>query len=258
PGIRRPGADRPDAGIRGGSGHLLPSPSVPSRGGWCGRPTAAGLAGLAWFGTLLARRLFAVVLLTVPLLVLGLLALRLLDLGLRAWVARLRWGARRCRGRLAVRSRRAGLARPLILLEAGQRCAGTVRPEDEERKSVQRYLRGPGDDSNHGHGDEGGQHLVHGADLPALCAAGLGGRLGGRLCPALGARPGTWLARRVAVRLGWRLSIRLDWLVGRGGEGMRASPPGRGDGGLARAGEVLRDVLGHSAQFIRHGQDGRA
>src|SRR5262249_53121985 len=145
------------------------------------------------------------------LLVLRLLAVRLLDLGLRAWVARLRCRARRGRGRLAVCCRRVRLARPLILLEAGQRCAGTVRPEDEERESVQRYLCGPGDNSDHGNGDEGGHHLVHGADLPALCAGtGLASRIGARLRPALGARPGTWLAWRMAVRLGWRLSIRLS------------------------------------------------
>ena len=57
-----------------------------------------------------------------------------------------------------------------------------------ELESVQRYLRGPGDDSDHGNGDEGGQHFVHGAGLSALCAGtGLASRLGARSCPAIGA-----------------------------------------------------------------------
>src|SRR5262249_19034026 len=140
PGIRRPGADGAGAGVRSGSGHLSLSPSVRSRGSRCGRPEAAGLAGLARLGTLLGLVLLVSLFLLIVLvllvalflvvslvllvalvrLVLRLLAVRLLAFGPGACVVRLPCRAGRGCGHLAVRSRRVWLARSLIFLKAGQ------------------------------------------------------------------------------------------------------------------------------------------
>jgi hypothetical protein len=122
------------------------------------------------------------------------------------------------RRRLAMRSRRVWLARTLILIEAGDRRARPIGPEDKEREPVQSHLRGIGRSTDEDQCRESRRHLARGLSRPAGFAAGRAFGLVG-----LGLVAGAGL---VAASWAWR-PVPWAWRPAAPGGRLRRGPGGR-------------------------------